>query len=141
MAQSLQKFSRLYEDSGSKIQSELKELEIYLAYNFASRFKETLLSKISLTSVVLFRPVSGERKSPASYYHEIEFPEGSSVFSPRPSLLKAFNRPLSKAKEWAIQRRYTKRYPKLRNFWTNFVKTGIHGVDVCPISLNLHQVR
>ena len=116
-------------------------MEMRLAYNFASQFNKTLLSKINLTSVILFRPISGEQKSPTSHYPEIEFPKRSSTFASRPSMLEAFNRFLSKTKELAHKRRYKKRYPNLCTFSTNLKKNEMHKGDVYPRSSNLHKVR
>jgi len=61
LAQSLQKFSRLYEVGGYKIQLELKELEIRLAYNFASQLNKALLPEFDLRLVGLFKPVPRNR--------------------------------------------------------------------------------
>ncbi len=120
---------------------ELKELEIRLAYSFASQLNKPFVSKLGLTLLVLFKPIPKKQESLASHPLEIEFPKKGSFFAPQPSLLKVLYRLLSKTKESTKQRRYTIRYPKLFTFSTNFEKTGIHRGDMCPGSLNLYQVR
>jgi hypothetical protein len=57
LAQSLQKFSNLYEVGGWKKQMELKELEIRLAYSFASQLNESPVSKFGSMLGGLFEPI------------------------------------------------------------------------------------
>ncbi len=122
-------------------ETELRELVVQLALNFASQPNKALLSRITSTPVASLNPISEKQEAFASGYPKVGVPESGSLFAPPLPSLGPLGWITPKIKDRANRSRYNKGYPSLSSFSTIFEKGGMQTREVCPVSSKIHKVR